>query len=168
MPTSPFIVLLGELARSVGAHRAEHREGPIAGLRVSGSAVPDGAEVTVDVVLEAVPGAVIARGSVSAPWTGECRRCLGDASGALRADVVELFEEDHDPDETYPLEPDRLDLEPLARDAVLLELPLAPLCRADCQGLCPMCGADLNQAGCDCPVGGADPRWAALNALRDS
>ncbi|HEX2063609.1 MAG TPA: DUF177 domain-containing protein [Acidimicrobiales bacterium] len=168
MPTSPFIVLLGELSRLVGARRAERRQGPIAGLRVSGSAVPEGADVTVDVVLESVPKAVIARGSVSAPWSGECRRCLREASGALQAEVVEVFEEDPDPEETYPLEPDRLDLEPLARDAVLLELPLAPLCRADCRGLCPMCGADLNQAGCQCQVAGTDPRWAALNALRDS
>ena len=167
MPTSPFIVLLGELSRVVGAHRPERRQGPIPGLRISGSAVPEGADVTVDVVLESVPKAVIARGSVSAPWTGECRRCLREAAGEVSVEVVEVFEEDHDPEQTYPLEPDRLDLEPLARDAVLLELPLAPLCRPDCRGLCPTCGADLNEAGCQCQVAGPDPRWSALDVLRD-
>ncbi len=168
MTSSPFTVLLGELRRNAGSRRAEQRQGAIPGLRVTSSAVPDGAEVAVHVVLESVPGAVIARGSVSAPWRGECRRCLGEAAGRVLVDVVEVFEDDHDPDETYPLEADRLDLEPLARDAVLLELPLVPLCSVDCRGLCPTCGADLNQAGCGCPAEGLDSRWAALDALRDS
>ena len=47
-------------------------------------------------------------------------------------------------EEAYPLAGDELDLEPLARDAVLLELPLAPLCAEDCPGLCPTCGANRN------------------------
>jgi uncharacterized protein len=50
-------------------------------------------------------------------------------------------------------------------DAIFLELPLAPLCRPDCQGLCPECGADKNEAPCECP-GPVDPRWATLDALR--
>ena len=70
-------------------------------------------------------------------------------------------------DEAYPLAGDELDLEPLARDAVLLELPLAPLCTEDCQGLCPTCGANRNTESCDCAPP-ADPRWAALDVLRDA
>ncbi len=69
------------------------------------------------------------------------------------------------PDEdTYPLEGDHLDLRPLVRDALLLELPLAPLCQEDCRGLCPTCGADLNLGPCECrpapdaTVGGARRR----------
>ena len=54
---------------------------------------------------------------------------------------------------------DQLDLMPLARDAVLLHLPLAPLCRDDCAGLCPSCGNDLNQSTCDCDMTIPDPRW---------
>ncbi len=159
---------LGELRRSVGTRRAERRQGQLPGLRVTSSRVPEGAEVAVDLVLEAVPGGVIARGTVGAPWAGECRRCLGEAGGVVTAEVVELFEDDHDPEHTYPLEPDRLDLEPLARDAVLLELPLAPLCDEDCRGLCPMCGIDRNQGDCRCRPEVSDPRWAALDALSDS
>ena len=52
--------------------------------------------------------------------------------------------------ETYPLEGDEIDLEQLVRDTVLLDLPAAPLCRDDCAGLCPACGADRNRARCDC------------------
>ncbi len=60
-------------------------------------------------------------------------------------------------DEAYPLEHDFVDLAPLARDAILLDLPLAPLCREDCKGLCPYCGIDRNEETCACT---AAPRSA--------
>jgi uncharacterized protein len=69
-------------------------------------------------------------------------------------------------DEAYPLAGDVLDLEPLARDAVLLDLPLAPLCAEDCLGLCPQCGINRNEETCSCEEP-ADPRWSALDSLRD-
>jgi uncharacterized protein len=68
-------------------------------------------------------------------------------------------------EDTYPLEGDQLDLRPLVRDALLLELPLAPLCQPDCLGLCPRCGADLNTGPCSC-VPDRDPRWGALDVLQ--
>ncbi len=70
-------------------------------------------------------------------------------------------------DEAYPIIEDRLNLEPMVHDAVVLELPTAPLCREDCRGLCPRCGADRNQEGCDCAAP-RDPRWASLDALRSA
>jgi len=165
---SPFVVNIGALRRAPGARRAERREGVIGGLSVSGSAVPEAALVAVDVLIELVPGAALARGTVVAPWVGECRRCLGEAGGHLSCEVWELFEEQHDPEQTYPLHGDQLDLEPMARDAVLLELPLAPLCKEGCRGLCPVCGADRNIGDCDCDAVTSDPRWAALDVLRDN
>ena len=77
----------------------------------------------------------------------------------------ELYTDDGDGEETYPLVDHEVDLEPLVRDAVLLELPLAPLCRADCQGLCPFCGVNRNDEACGCEAP-ADPRWSALDVLR--
>jgi len=60
-----------------------------------------------------------------------------------------------------------LDTGPLVREQALLEIPTRPLCREDCAGLCPRCGADLNEGACDCAEEGADPRWgAALEALK--
>ena len=165
MATSPFVVFVGQLLRVPGDRRRELRRGPLSGLVVTGSQVPEGAEVTVEVVLDAVPSAVVATGTVSAPWEGQCRRCLATATGTVSVDVREVFEEDFDPDQTYPLRRDQLDLEPLARDAVLLELPLAPLCRDDCAGICATCGTDRNVAPCNCDTAPKDPRWAALDAL---
>ena len=79
--------------------------------------------------------------------------------------VLEHFTEEGDGSDTYPLRHDEIDLEPMVHDAVLLELPQAPLCRPDCRGLCPTCGADLNAQSCDCDQNPIDPRWEALGAL---
>ena len=118
--------------------------------------------------LESVPGgALLATGTVRAEWVGDCRRCLGEATGALSAEVRELFEPGSDEEETYPLKSDEIDVEPLVRDAVLLELPLAPLCREACEGLCPVCGANRNEGDCGHKPDDRDPRWAALDQLKD-
>ena len=165
MATSPFVVSVGQLLRAPGDRRKEVRRGPLAGLAISGSSVPDDGDVTVEVTLDAVPSAVVATGTVSAPWVGACRRCLADTAGTISVDIREVFEEDHDPEQTYPLKGDQIDLEPLARDAVLLELPMAPLCRDDCAGICPTCGTDRNVAPCTCDTAPKDSRWAALDVL---
>ncbi|MGH9060725.1 MAG: YceD family protein [Acidimicrobiales bacterium] len=166
MSRHPFLVDVALLLHQPGKNRREDRRGAIPDLGVSGSAVPEGAEVEVDVRLESAGSGILATGVVRAPWEGQCRRCLAPAQGEVRAAVRELFEEGGDAETTYPLSGDRLDLEPLGHDAVLLELPLAPLCRPDCKGLCPACGADRNAVGCGCDTALVDPRWAALDQLR--
>ncbi|HSH62196.1 MAG TPA: DUF177 domain-containing protein [Acidimicrobiales bacterium] len=165
MRQSPFLVNAAALGLSPGVRRHVNRRGVLDGPAVSGSSVPSGGEAEVDVTLEGVPGGAVARGEVVAPWEGACRRCLATVSGELRCEVLEVFERSPDPEQTYPLVGDQLDLEPLARDAVLLELPLAPLCSEGCLGLCPSCGADLNEGLCGCQAEVGDPRWAALDAL---
>ena len=161
----PFVVHVAKLRRAVGTRWHEQRQGPIEDLGLSDVAVPEEAMPVADVVLESVLGGVSVTGTVSAPWAGECRRCLAPASGVLQLKVRELYTEEGDGDETYPLVDDEVDLEPLVRDAVLLELPQAPLCRPECRGLCPMCGADRNEEACGCEAR-RDPRWAALDVLR--
>jgi uncharacterized protein len=162
----PFLVDVVALRRHPG--RREHlvTHGRLAGMAVTEAAVPDGASVEVDVMLEAVEGGVVVKGTISAPWTGECRRCLGPVSGLAVAHIDEVFVADPEEGQTWPIDHNQLDLEPLAREAIVLELPIAPLCREDCAGLCPECGADRNAGDCGCPRGGRDPRFTALDALR--
>jgi DUF177 domain-containing protein len=62
---------------------------------------------------------------------------------------------------------DRIDLGQLMREQFYLAMPMKPLCRELCQGLCPVCGTNLNTATCDCRRDWVDPRFAALEALRD-
>ena len=77
----------------------------------------------------------------------------------------ELFEARPTDELSYPIVGDQIDLEPLVREAVGLELPMAPLCRPDCQGLCPTCGTDRNEVDCGHDGEVFDDRWANLRSL---
>lgn len=162
----PFLVNVADLVHRPGARRREQVSGRLDGLRVVDASVPAGAEVIVDTRLEWVSDGLLGTGTVVAPWAGECRRCLAPVGGELRVEFCELFEETPREGESYLLRADHVDLAPLAREAVLCNLPLAPLCAEDCQGLCPTCGVDLNHGACHCAAPAPDPRWAALDVLR--
>lgn len=107
------------------------------------------------------PGRPGRLGTRTASWGAAV---AGQPRAGRRALTWESDEELED-DEAYAIVDDDLDLRPMVRDAVVLELPLAPLCRADCRGLCPQCGADLNEETCQCEPP-RDPRWANLDVLR--
>lgn len=162
----PLVVRVADLLRRPGQSRDEHLEAPIEELNVLGSQVPDGEPVVLDVHLESVNEGVVVTGTVSAPWTGECRRCLRAIASTVSSKVLEVFEDEPVEGETSKLDIDRIDLEPLAREAVLLELPMAPLCQDDCAGLCPECGADRNAGDCGHTLEATDDRWAALKDLK--
>ncbi len=165
MTARPFVVHVAKLRRVLGTRWHEVRSGPIDDLACSGSEVSAGSELRADVTFESIAGGVSVTGVVTAPWTGACRRCLVTASGTLTIPVRELYTEDGDGEDTYPLTDDEVDLEDLVHDAVLLELPLAPLCGEGCLGLCPMCGINRNEQNCRCETP-RDGRWAALDVLR--
>ncbi len=172
MPIDPFLVPITAIRQRPGTRRQEQRRGRLEPVGVTASRLAPDAEVGVDVTLEVADGGIVAEGTVTAPWRGECCRCLRTVAGDLAVQVRELYRPrrpDEPPDEdeeTYPLGHEMLDLRPLARDAVVLGLPLAPRCRPDCAGLCTRCGADLNEGECGCPPELGDPRWAALDVLR--
>ena len=177
MAGDPFVVHVARLRRSSGQRAHEVRRGEVAlagplseaGIDPGRSVVPVGAEVEVDVNLVPFEGGIDAEGTVTAPWTGICRRCAEPVSGELRIHVHERFADAPlaglSDEELYPIGDDHIDLGPLVRDAVVLELPMAPLCREDCAGLCPRCGANRNEGDCGC-VAPRDPRWANLDVLR--
>lgn len=124
-------------------------------------------EITVDVRATSSLDGIAVHGEVRVPWAGECRRCLVAVSGVAVADVDELYVTGESlREDALPIEGDQLDLAPLAREYALLELPEAPLCRADCAGICPVCGIDRNNASCDCDTSVRDERWGALDQLR--
>ena len=117
------------------------------------------ARITLESILD---GALTVTGRVTAPWAGECRRCLREVKGELVAELREVFEPRAIEGETYPLLGDRADLEPMLRDAVLLTLPLAPLCEDACAGPDPEAHPVSVQG--DAPAE-PDSRWAALRDL---
>ena len=100
---------------------------------------------------------------------GPCVRCLGDAVLDVPIRVREYQANDADDPElaTPYLEHDQLDVSGMARDAIALALPDKILCRPDCAGICAVCGKNLNDEPHEHAEAAADPRWAALEALRD-
>ncbi len=159
-------VNVADLVHRPGARRHEQVSGVVGPMQVVGTTVPADRQVMVDAVLEWVSEGVLATGEVLTDWEGECRRCLRLVHGQARAEFRELFEPRPQEGETYPLKHDHIDLEPLAREALLVELPLVPLCSPDCRGLCPTCGAELNAGPCECAPAQRDPRWQVLDALK--
>ncbi len=156
-----------ELRRRPGTRRPLQVSTPLPDLAVTTARVPDGAEVSLEGDLEAVEGGITLSATVRAAWAGECRRCLETVEGSVEVEVREVFETDPTEGDTYPIEGDFVDLEPVVRDAVLLHLPLAPLCRDDCRGPAPeafptaLAGEEPGDE--DGPP--RDPRWAALDDL---
>ncbi len=159
---TPFEVGVTELLRHPGTRREVVVAGPLEALAVVSSRVVAGTDVEARLTLEAMSdSSLTASGTITADWAGECRRCLRVVEGSVRTDVREIFEADPVEGETYPLAGDRVDLEPMVRDAVLLALPLAPLCEEACAGPEPD----------EHPLGAGeeprrDDRWAALEQLK--
>jgi uncharacterized protein len=85
----------------------------------------------------------------------------------IDAEVDELYQQVPTSDEAFTFDGDLLDLGPMVRETILVELPLAPVCRPDCAGLCAVCGADRNTVDCGHEVALTDLRWSALQDLRD-
>lgn len=164
---SPLVVNVAELLRRPATQKDVHAVIAADGLKVVDSAVPDGATLAVDVVLESLTDGIVVAGAVSAPWEALCRRCLEPVSGTALAEVRELYQPARtaSSDEAFTFRGEQLDLEPMAREAILLELPLAPLCRPDCAGLCAVCGANRNETDCGHVAVVRDARWAALDEL---
>jgi uncharacterized protein len=103
-----------------------------------------------------------------ATLAGPCMRCLSDAAPTFDVDTREVSQPGEGDELESPYVQDGLlDLGAWARDALALTLPTQVLCRGDCAGLCPACGADLNQAGPDhAHESTPDPRWSKLSELR--
>ena len=161
------------LGKRPGEFRDEHRTAAAPdGLGSGLVLVPAGADVGLGLRFEAVSEGVLVTGSAVAPLTGECARCLEPLASTIEVSFQELYrylpdpgEDENDVEERF-LDGDHLDLEPAFRDAVVLALPLSPLCRDDCPGLCAECGALLAEAGPGHGHGDkVDPRWGLLAKL---
>ena len=170
-PTSPWTIdVLREISRRPGTMKPWVRDVPAPddfGLEVVG--VPAGEPIHLDLRLESVVEGVLASGTVSADVVGECSRCLGPVADHVDVDLTELYaypdsvtDETTDDEDVSRIVDEKIDLEPAVRDAVLLELPNAPLCREDCPGV----ASPDEEAWAFVPAGTTreriDPRWAAL------
>ena len=173
---SPFVFEVHEFGRRPGAMRQFDRDLPAEkligaeGSTLDGLYTSEGADLLLDLRLESVVEGVLATGRVSGSLVAECVRCLDPVEVEVDADFQELFYYDledlstEEREEAVAVVEELVDVEALVRDALVLELPLQPLCEPDCPGLCSECGAALAEDP-DHQHDAVDPRWAALGAL---
>lgn len=167
---SPWVIDTRWVGRRPGSLKTLQLELPVdekVGTEVI--AVVKGEIIDADLRLESVVEGVLVSGTASAVADGECARCLREVSLDLDVDLRELYAypgsataETTDEDELPRVQDDLIDIEPLIRDEITLALPLVPLCRPDCAGLCVECGErldDLEQGHAHAIM---DARWAAL------
>jgi uncharacterized protein len=110
------------------------------------------------------------QGTLLSAVEGECRRCLTSIEVRIDLTIEELFAlhtHKHSKSEFIIGDDAVLDLTPLIREEIIINTPLAPLCKPDCAGLCPQCGQNLNLARCNCETSDIDPRFAILMHLKD-
>jgi uncharacterized protein len=179
MTTDPEDALVVNVAGLLGEAPGSHRDV---------SVVVGGIELGDDLVL-AAPVAVVARiartnrgvivtGSVRTGLADTCGRCLEPLRIPIDAPIEEevlplvdlqsglRLDTTAEPEVFRLTDHHELDLEPLAREAIQLAAPIAPVCRLDCQGLCPECGLDLNAGPHDHGEAPGDPRLAMLREFR--
>lgn len=120
---------------------------------------------------ESVVEGILLTGHVAGSGSFKCARCLADLNGPVAVELTELFvapgHEKAADEDAYKVSGKEIHLEPMLRDAFVLALPLKPICREECQGMCSGCGKNLNEADCTCPQDEIDPRWAELASVRE-
>ena len=172
---SPLVLNISRLGRRPGSMMtvAETVPSPLR-IGLDLIAIDEGAPLDLDLRLESVSEGVLVSGTMSAPTSGECARCLTPVTGRVEIDLTELYaypasatDETTEADEVGRVVADTVNLEQPIIDAVGLALPFAPLCGPDCDGLCPECGVPLATAEPGHHHEQIDPRWAKLEGMFD-
>ena len=161
----PLIVNAVELLRRPGTTKDIEVAVAVLDFEFDDSRIVD-TPVDISVHLESLSTGIHVSGTAHATWAGVCRRCLAPLVDRMSVDLDEMYQKGtYDPD-AYEIENDQINLLPMVREGLLLAVPLSPLCREDCPGFCPQCGADLAETQCGCVTTDSDPRWSALENLK--
>lgn len=173
---SPYLLNLHELPRRAGEMRHYHLDFSAPdSIGIPLLEIAKGAQVNIDLRAEAVSDGVLLTGEIKSRSKGECGRCLAEIGGEVSEGFQELFayesraandgpsDEDED---LLVLDGDIADLEGPIRDAVILAMPINPLCRMDCPGLCSECGERWDQLDPAHSHEKVDPRWSGLAGWR--
>jgi DUF177 domain-containing protein len=162
----PLLVNAAELLRRPGSERDIHTTLTAAELGLDDARFRPDDQIVVDLSLESLTDGIVVAGSIDVPWHGSCRRCLKPLSEHAISAVDELYQTVVTDPDAFEIVGEQLDLTPMVRELALLDAPLSPLCRADCAGLCPHCGADLNETQCDCEAPRQPSPWDVLDQLK--
>ena len=169
-PTSPLVIDVSRLGRRPGEMiTLDTTVASPSRIGLDLVAIEPGTDMDLDLRLESVSEGVLVTGTVHAPTSGQCSRCLGPVTGEVEIELTELFaypdsitESTTEDDEVGRVDDHTVNLEQAIIDAVGLVLPFAPACSPDCPGLCPDCGVAMATAEPGHHHDKIDPRWAKL------
>jgi uncharacterized protein len=184
MARSPFLFNTHDLPHRAGEMREYHLSiANHGGLGFDVLSIPKDQPIEIDLKIESVSEGVLASAHIESIAEGECGRCLDKLEFDISEDFQELFEYEKDRRQKSPkvkkdevaedeievlqMVGNDIDLDRPIRDAIILNLPLNPLCKAECQGLCPDCGEKLEALPLDHAHEKIDARWAALGGLKE-
>lgn len=155
-----------ELVQRPGATRSVRGGAVIPGLDGPLGSIGESEPVEFDLTLDSVIEGIAVTGTLAGTMHLTCSRCLIGYDRSFTQAVDETFYygggEDRD---GYDVVENRIDLEPMLRDVIMLAFPLRPLHDDNCRGLCATCGADLNGADCGHAQQPEDLRWAPLRSV---
>jgi uncharacterized protein len=161
---------VSDLLRGISAETEFREKREFSPLEEGGEKLEFKGPVEFNLVVRKVNSELMAEGTVAGKVMIECSRCLSKLILLLKTEVREIFRKPagpgESPEEAFEIIGGEIDLGPLAEQAFLLALPLKPLCREDCKGLCPTCGKNLNEGDCGCREERIDPRLAILKKLK--
>ncbi|MCH7788753.1 MAG: DUF177 domain-containing protein [Acidobacteria bacterium] len=164
----PLVVEVAKLLQRAGNAEPFRDVVVIEGLVVGETTLVDG-RVEIDLMLEAIVEGIAVGGQLSAAAVAPCRRCLNEVLLDLTLEVIEVFETESEPGDTYPIDRDKtIDLRPMVREAILLALPQLLLCAQDCAGPDPErfpTSGEMGDGASEETNSSSDPRWAALDQL---
>jgi uncharacterized protein len=136
-------------------------------------------KVGINLVVERRGFDVRVRGTLKAQAELTCSRCLDPANVSIASDFDQLYEsnaihplsgeialQEKDTDIGF-FSGDTIEINDIIREQILLALPMKPICREGCRGLCPHCGRNMNAEACDCEMLFSDPRLAELSKIKN-
>ena len=137
---------------------------PIPGLEVMGENMPFVGPVSAELLVTGSEDSITVEGLITGRLGMRCVRCLETYEYSFSVPFREIYSRkpSGETGEEIPFSGDFIDLDPEIQTAIILTLPMKPLCREDCQGLCPTCGCDLNNSQCACVKDEIDPRFSVL------
>ena len=134
-------------------------------LGVGLAKVAKGSDIDLDLRLESVHEGLYVSGGLKTKAEAECSRCLDPMTVPIRVDIQELFAYSLEVEDDLVIQDEKIDLEPVIVDSVVLNLPFTPICSSDCLGLCPECGVKMNENPDHQHEAPIDSRWSALEKL---
>jgi uncharacterized protein len=165
---NPFRLNIGFIVNETVGYKRDF-DIDLAALQIDGDTLVE--DLTARLSLSKTQRGIIAEVRASGTVSTECARCLDAIDAKIATDFTEMYafdERGNTEAELFVPEGGIIDFLPLVREYLLLDVPMNPTCRPDCQGLCPTCGTNWNDADCDCENEAIDPRMAKLKDLLEA